>query len=187
VPHSFQSTVLIVPGLSNSGDSHWQTLWEKQYHFIRVEQHEWETPSRNDWVETLEKKIQQQKTDRILLVGHSLGCAAIAFWSPASNKKITGALLVAPSDTEAPSYPTGTAGFSPMPLTRLRFPSIVVTSDNDYYVSTPRAEFFAKAWGSEYVSIGNAGHINAAAGFEPWPRGLSLLKRLDDGLVSPQA
>jgi len=187
MPNSFRSTVLILPGLSNSGDLHWQTLWEKQYHFIRVEQHEWETPVRNDWVETLNQKIQQQKTDEILLVGHSLGCATIAFWSAASNKKIKGALLVAPSDTEASSYPTGTVGFSPMPLTRLHFPSIVVTSDNDYYVSTSRALFFAKAWGSEYVSIGKADHINAAAGFGPWPQGLVLLKRLDDGLVSPQA
>lgn len=177
--HSFRSTVLILPGLSNSGDLHWQTLWEKQYRFIRVEQHEWETPSRNDWVETLDKKIEQQKTNDILLVGHSLACATIAFWSAASDKKIRGALLVAPSDTEAPSYPAGTTGFTPMPLQRLRFPSIVVTSENDYYVTPSRAKFFADAWDSEYVSIGNAGHINTAAGFGTWPHGLELLKRLD--------
>jgi len=114
-----------------------------------------------------------------VLAGHSLGCATIAFWSAAFNRKIKGALLVAPSDTEAPSYPTGTTGFTPMPLNKLPFPSIVVASDNDYYVSTSRAKLFAKAWGSEYISIGEAGHINAAAGFGLWPGGLQLLKRLD--------
>lgn len=177
--HSFRSTVLILPGLSNSGDLHWQTHWENQYHFIRVEQREWETPSRSDWVETLDKKIEQQNTNNLVLVGHSLGCAIIAFWSATYRRKIKGAMLVAPSDTEAPSFPAGTTGFTPMPLNTLRFPSIVVASDNDYYVSSSRAKFFAEAWGSEYISIGEADHINAAAGFGSWPGGLELLKRLD--------
>ena len=177
--YSFGATVLILPGLSNSGEDHWQTRWERRYHFARVIQKDWETPVRKDWVETLEKKVAEQHHENIILVGHSLACATIAFWSTFSNRQITGALLVAPSDTEAPSYPAGTKGFVPMPLNKLRFPSILVASQNDFYVTSSRAKFFAEMWGSELVDVGNAGHINTAAGFGEWPAGLELLKRLD--------
>jgi predicted alpha/beta hydrolase family esterase len=86
---------------------------------------------------------------------------------------------VAPSDTEAPSYPKGTTGFLPMPLNRLSFPSIAAVSNNDFYVTTERAKLFAKAWGSEIVEIGNVGHINVDAGYGEWEEGLLLLKKLD--------
>lgn len=179
MPYSFKATVLILPGLSDSGEDHWQTRWQRRYNFIRVEQKDWETPVREDWVTTLDKKIAGQKSDDIILVGHSLACATIAFWSSFSKREIKAALLVAPSDTEAPSYPFGTKGFTPMPLDKLRFPSITVASQNDFYVSISRAKFFAEKWGSELVDVGDASHINTAAGFGEWPAGLDFLKRLD--------
>jgi uncharacterized protein len=66
-----------------------------------------------------------------------------------------------------------------MPLTKLPFPSITIASSNDYYVTIERATLFANAWGSELVNIGDAGHINVAAGFGPWENGLKYLQRLD--------
>ena len=57
------------------------------------------------------------------------------------------------------------------------FKSIVVTSSNDEWVTLERAEFFAENWGSEFINIGNAGHINAASGFGEWPKGLEILKK----------
>ena len=48
-------------------------------------------------------------------------------------------VLVAPSDTEAPRYPEGPEGFKPMPRNRLPFPSIVVASTDDPYVTLERA------------------------------------------------
>lgn len=62
-----------------------------------------------------------------------------------------------------------------MPLARLPFPSIVVASTNDEYVSMERVEVFAKAWGSRLVIIGEAGHINGASGYGPWPEGEAML------------
>jgi predicted alpha/beta hydrolase family esterase len=85
---------------------------------------------------------------------------------------------VAPSDPEAPSYPEGPTGFAPMPLERLRFPSVVVASRNDPYVTLDRARQFAAAWGSRLVDIGDAGHINSQSGLGDWPSGLSLLEEL---------
>jgi predicted alpha/beta hydrolase family esterase len=93
---------------------------------------------------------------------------------------VRGALLVAPSDPEGPSYPLGPTGFAPMPLDRLPFRSIVVASTNDIYVTAERAREYAVAWGSELVDVGAAGHINAASGLADWPFGRVLLARLHE-------
>ena len=92
--------------------------------------------------------------------------------------KIKGALLVAPSDTEAETYAFPATGFAPIPLEKLPFPSIVVASSDDYYVKPERAKRFAESWGSEFVEIENAGHINGSAGYGEWNVGLDLLRKL---------
>jgi len=175
----FNARVLILPGLGNSGDSHWQTLWQKEFNFTRVEQRDWDTPICSEWVETIDNAITNDNSENIILVGHSLACTTIGSWAAKYKRKIKGALLVAPSDTEAPSYPDGTTGFKPMAVTKLHFPSLVITSTNDFYVTPERADFFAKNWGSELISIGEAGHINVSSGFGEWQQGLEYLKRLD--------
>ena len=86
-----------------------------------------------------------------------------------------GAFIVAQSDVEHPDYPIEGRSFSYMPLSRLPFPSIVVASTNDVYVSVERARQFADAWGSRLVFIGDAGHVNAASGYGPWPEGEQML------------
>src|SRR5262249_13389614 len=90
-------------------------------------------------------------------------------------ERVRGALLVAPSDVAAPTYPTGTSGFQPMPRVRLRFRSRVVYSSDDPYVTPARALDFARDWGSEVTRLDGASHINAASGFGAWPDGLALL------------
>ncbi|MDQ1089161.1 alpha/beta hydrolase [Siphonobacter sp. SORGH_AS_1065] len=174
----FQSKVMILPGLGNSGEGHWQTLWQKQYGFRRIEQENWDTPERTDWVEVLDEMVFKAGSSEVLLVGHSLACVTIAYWAEKYKRPIKGALLVAPSDTEAATYPEGTTGFAPMPLSALPFPSLVVASTNDYYVTPKRAQLFADSWGSELVWLPDAEHINVASGYGPWPDGIELLKKL---------
>jgi uncharacterized protein len=177
---NFQSQILIHPGLGNSGERHWQTIWEKRFpSFRRVAQTNWETPIKDDWTKKLDEHVMSYDPSNVILVGHSLACATIVFWCSEYKRKIKGALLVAPSDTEAPGYPEGTSGFKPMPTEKLLFPSIVVASANDPYVSPDRANAFANCWGSELVNIGNAGHINADSNLMFWEFGLELLARLD--------
>ena len=176
---NFQSTILILSGLGNSGPQHWQSIWEREYNFLRVEQTDWETSVCADWITTINNIIKQFDPTQVILVGHSLACTTIAYWAQKYNTTIKGALLVAPSDTEADTYPRGTTGFSPVPLIKLPFKSILVTSTNDYYVTADRAKLFAESWGSELVNIGDAGHINVAAGFGEWNEGLQILKQLD--------
>ncbi|PST83864.1 alpha/beta hydrolase [Pedobacter yulinensis] len=176
---NFTSRILIIPGLGNSGPEHWQSLWEDQFGFLRVEQRDWDTPICDDWVVTIDHAVMAGPPEEVILVGHSLACTAIAYWAAQYGRNIKGALLVAPSDTESPHYPPGTTGFTPVPLSKLPFPSIVVSSRDDYYVTAERAEQFAQHWGSKLVFLEAAGHINAAAGFGAWPGGLALLEQLD--------
>jgi predicted alpha/beta hydrolase family esterase len=180
MPAADLSPVLILPGLHDSGPQHWQTLWlAGRPGFRRVEQAEWVTPRCADWVSKLDDAIDEAGP-RALLVAHSAACALVAHWVAVHGRKVRGALLVGPSDTEAPSYPAGPTGFAPMPLVRLPFPSTVVASADDPYVSLGRAELFARSWGSRFVNVGKAGHVNAASGLGDWPRGLELLEELAD-------
>jgi len=79
---------------------------------------------------------------------------------------------------EAPSYPPGTTGFSPMPKFKLPFPSIIIASSNDEYVTFERAKEFAGNWGSEFINAGELGHINSTSDLGLWPFGYTYLKRL---------
>lgn len=168
--------VLVLAGLWNSGPAHWQTLWEKEHpEWVRVAHMDWETPKAEEWVADLEAAIAKCKQPPVL-VAHSLGCSLVTRWAASGSRlKVAGAVLVAPSDTDAPSYPEGTTGFKPMQLSRLPFPTLVVASSDDQYVHPQRARQFALAWGSEYLEIGNAGHINGDAGYGRWPEGEQLV------------
>lgn len=173
--------VLILPGLLNSGPEHWQSQWEQRYSGLhRVKQQDWEAPVCEDWVQRLHKKVTDSQRP-VVLVGHSLACTLIARWAqqyPEVAKRVRGALLVAPSDTEADSYPPGTTGFTPMPLGQLPFEAITVASTNDPFVSVERAQAFSDAWGSELVWLQNAGHINDESALGLWPQGVDLLFKL---------
>lgn len=172
--------VLIIPGLYNSGPEHWQSIWESHNpEYRRVLQKDWNTPRCADWIASLDQALSSAGGP-FVLVGHSTGCATIVHWATKypNNNRVHAAMLVGPSDVEAPTYPPGTVGFSPMPLVRLPFHSMVVGSEDDPYVTLHRAETFAAAWGSEFINIGRAGHINTDSGHGPWPQGEEWLEKL---------
>jgi uncharacterized protein len=170
--------VLLLPGLYDSGPEHWQSHWEREHpDFRRVVQRDWETPDREEWVETLDRAIAAEPTPAVL-VAHSLACSLVAHWAAAHSGPIQGALLVAPADVEAPGFPDGVTGFAPMPEGQLPFPAIVVASTDDEYVTVARAERFARLWEARLVVAGALGHINSASGLGSWPEGMALLEEL---------
>ena len=172
---------LILPGLHNSDSDHWQSRWEARDESLRrVIQDDWETPHCGDWVARLDQALALMGPDAVV-VAHSAGCALVAHWAIGHPlQRIRGALLVAPSDPEALSFPFGPTGFAPMPLRRLPFRSVVVASSNDPYLTLSRAKTFATAWGSDFVMIGEAGHIGSASRLGDWPEGFSLLRSLHE-------
>ncbi|HXJ80911.1 MAG TPA: alpha/beta hydrolase [Candidatus Methylomirabilis sp.] len=174
--------VLILPGYGDSGPDHWQSHWERADPSVRrVGQDDWLTPKLGHWLATLGQYVSECAAPPVL-VAHSLGCPLVAHWASRSSSLARGALLVAPADVESELRTSEEVrNFSPVPLVRLPFPSIVVASTDDPFVSLDRAVAFATAWGSRLVTLERAGHINADAGFGPWPEGLRLLAELMDG------
>lgn len=66
-----------------------------------------------------------------------------------------------------------------MPEQPLPFPSLIVGSLNDPYMSFDRLRHVSTRWGSRLVDLGHAGHINVASGFGRWQRGYDLLTVLN--------
>lgn len=175
-------TILTVPGLGNSGPSHWQTLWEgSRPDIVRVDLGLWDRPHRNTWVTRLDAAIRGARAP-VVLVAHSLGCLAVAWWAELSGQPygwpVAGALLVAPPDVKARTAPAEVAGFAPAPTLCLPFPSLLVGSTDDRWCSAARARSFAASWGSSFVDAGAQGHLNAASGHGWWPEGQELLGRV---------
>ena len=174
--------IRIVPGWTNSGPDHWQTHWERENPgYRRVIQRDWDHPDPSEWLATLDAAVDAIE-QRVLFVAHSLGCIAVAKWvaiaSVANRSKAASALLVAPSDVDRPGIAEALQPWRPVPFMRLPFPSVLVASRSDEYLSFARAQTLAAAWGSDLVDVGDAGHLNSASGYGPWPEGHRRLVEL---------
>lgn len=66
--------------------------------------------------------------------------------------QVRAALLVAPADVDSNARLPDLADFRPVPREPLPFRSLVVTSDDDPYVSVGRAKWFATAYGLLHIS-----------------------------------
>lgn len=177
--------ILIIPGLENSGPRHWQTLWEQQRSdCMRVELGMWDRPHRNTWVNKLNHAIRAANRP-VILVAHSLGCLAVAWWAslerPGPDSPVVGALLVAPPDVDVHPLDDRLLAFAPTPAEPLPFPSILVGSQNDPYLGYRAARRLARSWGSRFANAGRVGHINAASDLGDWPFGQFLLGRIGGG------
>ncbi len=170
--NTLEHRVLIVPGLRGSGASHWQTLWERANpQYRRVMQRNWEYPDVDEWAETIEEAVQES-TAPALLVAHSFGCLAVARNACRNPSRIAGALFVAPADPDRFAVGVKISGepFS--------FPSFLVGSTSDPWLTLDRGQELAACWGSRFINLGDVGHINAESGFGTWPYGEHLLHKL---------
>ncbi|MES2975293.1 MAG: alpha/beta hydrolase [Pseudomonadota bacterium] len=173
--------IIIVPGWRDSGPGHWQSLWaERLPGALRVVQDDWVSPSRAAWVNELSTLILAQPGP-VVLAAHSLGCIAAAHLPPEAAARVQGALLVAPADPERRAILND---FAPVPFGKLPYRSVLVASSNDPYCPVRLAGAYARAWGSEFVRLNGAGHINIESGHGEWPLGLALLQSLT-GDASP--
>jgi hypothetical protein len=173
------ATILILPGYGDSGPGHWQTIWEERNGWTRVVQDDWERPTLDAWKERLADAMADADGP-VVLVAHSLACALVAHVAgDPLAERIAGAFLVAPPDVDEvrhllPEIET----FAPMPLRRLPFPAVVVSSTNDPYAEPVRARGFAEAWGARLVELDGVGHVNVESGHGEWPEGRRLLDEL---------
>lgn len=166
------STILIVPGLHGSGPQHWQTWFEHRLlRCVRVEQSDWATPHLPRWAGAVRHALDHV-VGRAWIVAHSFGCLAAVHAANDYHHKIAGAMLVAPADPE--KFDVGPL----LPEEHLPFPSVVVASTNDPWLSLAKVLYWADRWGSRLINLGAAGHINTESGFGPWIDGLEIFEQL---------
>ena len=158
--------VVTVPGLHGSDGAHWQSWLERQFaHSLRAQQADWDAPDLATWSGALAALLARERGP-FVLAAHSFGClvAAHALLHDASGAEVVGALLVAPANPEKFRF-AGT-----LHARRLALPSILVGSETDPWMPLAGARELAQQLGSAFVNLGDAGHVNPAAGFGPWPR-----------------
>lgn len=176
---------LLIPGLNNSGPTHWQSYWAKSLpDTSRVVQRNWDHPLKAEWMATLDEAISKLNSDTIL-IGHSLGTVIAALWlsevyghtdaNPGAHF-VKGAFLVSPSDADRVDI---IKDFAPMPLQKMPVPTWVIASENDPFVDFERSKLFAEAWGAHLESVGCLGHINAKSNLGEWEQGRKLLTRFE--------
>lgn len=184
---------LIIPGINGSGPDHWQSLWQNDWgtSAARFVPASWDAPDLDDWCRALDRALNRaldRAADRgrpseTVLIAHSLGCLAAAHWLRRRRPDVRGAFLVAPPDVEGLNFPAAeVSGFPSVTAEPLTVPGLVVTSDDDPYCTPEAAGRLAAAWTAGRVSVGMAGHINAASRLGAWPSGRALLAAFIAGL-----
>jgi uncharacterized protein len=165
-------TILIVPGLGDSGDSHWQTWIEGRLpNPRRVMQRDWETPDLLAWSRAVNDMASAAKGP-VWMIAHSFGCLAAVHAAVRANAEIAGLLLVAPAD------PAKFGVTFTLPKITLPFPAILVGSENDRWMSLDAARRWSRYWGAAFFNAGRVGHINVQSGHGAWPEGLRLFAAL---------
>lgn len=178
-------TILIIPGLRDHVEQHWQTLLAKELpHCVTVPPLEQDKLSCQARLDAMDRALDNIDGP-VLIVAHSAGCMMVAHWALRRSRPILGALLAAPADVETQmpaGYPAkdvlAANGWTPIPRQRLPFPTILAASSNDPLTQLDRARGFAQDWGSQLVELGPVGHLNPASGHGPWPESKQLMQDL---------
>ncbi|MFE2143694.1 RBBP9/YdeN family alpha/beta hydrolase [Streptomyces sp. NPDC059456] len=187
-----EPTIVIVPGMREHGEDHWQTVLAKRLddagRTVRTV-----PPLGRDRLGRVAHvsnmaAVMEQVTGPVVIVAHSAGVMTTVQWVRWHDADVRGALLATPPDFETPlpdGYPTldelATYGWTPVPRKPLPFPSIVAASSNDPLGSPERVAGLARDWESRLVGIGAAGHLNPASGHGPWPGAEELIDALEQG------
>lgn len=173
--------VLLIPGIYNSGPTHWQSLWQTRHAGVaRVEQADWDHPDCDTWVRTLDDAIAASPQPPIL-VAHSLGCLVAVHWAARHHRPVQALLLVAVPDPGGPNFPADAKGFAPLPAVLPAQPDlprrVMMSSTSDPYSTPGFSAQCASAWNAEHVVLGERGHLNADSGLGDWPQGWELVAR----------
>ena len=166
--------LLVIPGLNDSGPAHWQSWLQGHFsrHAVRVEQDDWASADLARWAQCIEMTLVRHPRSRWVAVAHSFGCLALLRFLAQGGEGVQSALLVAPADPAK----FGLAG--KLPQSQLAIPSVLLASETDPWMKFASACAWARVWGSQLLSLGDAGHINTEAGFGPLPQAKALVEQM---------
>lgn len=177
--HGDRVRVLVIPGLNDSGPTHWQSHLQAHFrHAVRVQQADWATPDLSAWAARIDATLAALPPARWVAVAHSFGCLALlrhlSTHEPhrMGQHGVQSALLVAPADPDKFNVA------AQLPQCHPGIDTVMVASETDPWMAYPRARGWARTWGSRLINLGDAGHINVASGFGPLPLATSVAQQL---------
>jgi uncharacterized protein len=163
---------LIVPGLRNSDENHWQSLWQAHLpQSRRIELAEWATPDLEKWKAGIRHQLDSIQKP-VILIAHSFGALASAAIAAEQPEKIAALFLVAPADPDK----FGIRHL--LPQDNLGISSKLIASSNDPWLTDTKAAYLALQWGSDFLRLKDVGHINSDSNLGIWPEGLWELQKL---------
>lgn len=163
---------LIVPGLRNSDEHHWQSLWQSHLpRSSRIELAEWSTPDLEKWKGAIRHELAGIQQPAIL-IAHSFGALASAAIAVEQSEKIAALFLVAPADPDK----FGIRHL--LPQSNLGVNSKLIASSNDPWLTDTKAAYLALQWGADFLRLKDVGHINSESNLGVWPEGLRELQKL---------
>jgi hypothetical protein len=136
-------------------------------------------PILSEWTAEIARHVERNTGDEIILVGHSLGGAAIVHYLQSeSAQSVSAAVFVS-----TPCTPTGNPAIAEFLAGPFDWPRIrahagrvsVVHGDNDPLVPLADAETIARELGGTLTVIPNGQHLNGSAGFTELPELLPIL------------
>jgi predicted alpha/beta hydrolase family esterase len=164
--------ILFLPDGRQPSPDHWQSRWQGKLSTGRTvlpQMHH--APERAAWVDAVSEAANSGERP-LVLVGHGEGIFGAIAAIPRITQRIAGAFLAAPHDLSTElALVSAPHGWPAHIRSRLPFPSMLVASRNDPACSYEAAEALAEGWGSVLLDAGEAGHIDAEAGYGPWPEG----------------
>ena len=167
-----EQPVLIVPGLRNSDEHHWQTRWQENLpHSKRIELAEWDTPDLEKWKRGIIEQLQHLDKPAVL-IAHSFGALASAAIAAEFPEKVAALFLVAPADPDKFQIA------HQLPQQSLPVAAQIIASSNDPWLTETKAAIWALRWGADYFRFNNVGHINSASNLGDWAEGITHLQRL---------
>lgn len=166
------ATTLLVPGFDGGGEGHWLSWFEGVLPEVqRVTQENQKSLDLAQWAAAVRWQLMRAD-EPVLLIAHGFGCLAAVHAAADCAERVEAAMLVAPFDPDAARLA------SLLPEEPLSFPAVIVASSNDPNLRLSKAAFWANYWSCDFVDVGRAGSIDVAAGFGPWPAGLSILEEV---------
>ena len=163
---------VIVPGLRNSDEHHWQSLWQSHLpQSRRIELDEWSTPDLEKWKDGIRKELANLQKPAVL-IAHSFGALASVAIAAEQPEKIAALFLVAPADPDK----FGIRHL--LPQDNLWANTTLIASSNDPWLTDTKAAYLALQWGADFLRLKDVGHINSDSNLGLWPQGIHELQKL---------
>lgn len=136
-------------------------------------------PTAEAWIKEIRTHVKRNSEDEVILVGHSLGGAALLRYLEAyRDKNISKVIFVSTrvdrkNDEHLMSFYRTSFDFESIKNRTTKF--YVIHGDNDPIVAYANGEYLSKKLECELITINNGYHLNGSAGFFELPELLEVI------------